>query len=93
MNWHNHAGIATLPMQLAVKFGIPLVFWGEHGWTDLGGMHSMHDFVEYTARFRKDQQMRGMTGMTWLVEKMNLLPSKKWKYSNIPLMKKFLKLI
>ena len=59
MNWHNHAGIATLPMQLAVKFNIPLVFWGEHGWTDLGGMHSMHDFVEYTARFRKDQQMRG----------------------------------
>ena len=32
----NHAGIATLPMQLATKFKIPLVFWGEHGWTDLG---------------------------------------------------------
>lgn len=59
MNWQNHAGIATLPMQLAAKFKIPLVFWGEHGWTDLGGMHSMHDFVEYTARFRKDQQLRG----------------------------------
>jgi N-acetyl sugar amidotransferase len=59
MNWQNHAGIATLPMKLAVQFKIPLVFWGEHGWTDLGGMHSMHDIVEYTARFRKDQQQRG----------------------------------
>ncbi|MDC1293896.1 N-acetyl sugar amidotransferase, partial [Candidatus Puniceispirillum sp.] len=59
MNWHNHAGIATLPMQMAAKFKIPLVFYGEHGWTDLGGMHSMRDLVEYTARFRKDQQMRG----------------------------------
>lgn len=59
MNWHNHAGIATLPMQMAAKLNIPLVFYGEHGWTDLGGMHSMHDMVEYTARFRKDQQMRG----------------------------------
>lgn len=60
MNWHNHAGIATVPMQMAANLNIPLVFWGEHGWTDLGGMHSMNDFVEYTARFRKDQQMRGI---------------------------------
>ncbi len=59
MNWQNHAGIATVPMQMAVRMGIPLVFWGEHGWTDLGGMHSMHDLVEYTARYRKDQLLRG----------------------------------
>lgn len=59
MNWQNHAGIATVPMKAAVQFGIPLVFWGEHGWLDIGGMHSMHDMVEWTARFRKDQQLRG----------------------------------
>lgn len=59
MNWQNHAGIATVPMQIAAKMNIPIVFYGEHGWTDLGGMHSMHDFVEYTARFRKDQLLRG----------------------------------
>ncbi|HEX9646784.1 MAG TPA: N-acetyl sugar amidotransferase [Alphaproteobacteria bacterium] len=59
MNWQNHAGIATVPMRVAVQHGIPLVFWGEHGWTDLGGMHSMHDMVEYTARYRKDQLLRG----------------------------------
>ncbi len=59
MNWQNHAGIATVPMKTAVQYGIPLVFWGEHGWTDLGGMHSMHDLVEYTARYRKDQLLRG----------------------------------
>ena len=59
MNWQNHAGIATIPMKLAAKMNIPLVFYGEHGWTDLGGMHSMYDFVEYTARFRKDQLLRG----------------------------------
>ena len=59
MNWHNHSGIMTMPMKIAVKFDIPLVFWGEHGWTDMGGMHSMHDLVEYTARYRKDQCLRG----------------------------------
>jgi len=59
MNWQNHAGIATVPMKMAAQLNIPLVFWGEHGWTDLGGMHSMHDLVEYTARYRKDQLLRG----------------------------------
>ena len=23
MNWHNHAGIATLPMKMAIKMKIP----------------------------------------------------------------------
>ena len=59
MNWHNHAGLMTMPMKMAVLHNIPLVFWGEHGWTDMGGMHSMQDFVEYTARYRKDQALRG----------------------------------
>jgi N-acetyl sugar amidotransferase len=59
MNWQNHAGIATVPMKMAVQQNIPLVFWGEHGWTDIGGMHSMHDLVEYTARYRRDQLLRG----------------------------------
>ena len=59
MNWHGHAGILTMPMKMAAQFDIPLVFWGEHGWTDLGGMLSMHDFPEYTYRYRKDQGLRG----------------------------------
>lgn len=59
MNWHAHGGIATLPMKIAVQFNIPLVFWGEHGFTYVGGMHKLNDFVEYTYRYRKDQFMRG----------------------------------
>ncbi len=27
--WHCHTGIAAYPMQLAIKFNVPLVFWGE----------------------------------------------------------------
>jgi len=38
MNWHCHAGIFTYPMQIAIKYRIPLVFWGEHGFTEHGGM-------------------------------------------------------
>ena len=59
MNWQNHCGIVTLPMRMAVQFDIPIVFWGEHGHADLGGMHSPQDFVEYTRRYRLDQHLRG----------------------------------
>ena len=27
--WHCHAGVYAYPMQIAIKFNIPLVFWGE----------------------------------------------------------------
>jgi N-acetyl sugar amidotransferase len=59
MNWHAHAGIFTQPMKIAAQFNIPLVFWGEHGFTDVGGMLSMSDFPEFTYRYRKDQGLRG----------------------------------
>ena len=38
MNWHAHCGIFTVPIQLAVRYKVPLMMWGEHGFLDLGGM-------------------------------------------------------
>jgi hypothetical protein len=46
-------------MKIAALYNIPLVFWGEHGFTDVGGMLSMSDFPEFTYRYRKDQGLRG----------------------------------
>lgn len=59
MNWHAHCGITTYPVQIAVKFNIPLIVWGEHGYTDMGGMYSMNDFVEMTAKHRLEHLLRG----------------------------------
>lgn len=59
MNWHAHAGIFTYPVQVAVKMNIPLIIWGEHGYTDLGGMFSMKDLIEMTAKFRLEHAQRG----------------------------------
>lgn len=56
---HAHLGINTVPMQIAARFGIPLIIWGEHGFMNLGGMHSYKDMVEYTARYRKEHCLRG----------------------------------
>lgn len=59
MNWHNHCGIFTVPIQVAVRYKVPLMMWGEHGFMDLGGMYSYNDFVEFTAKFRLEHAQRG----------------------------------
>ena len=35
--WPNHLGIFTIPIQIAVKFNIPLVIWGENPQQEYGG--------------------------------------------------------
>ena len=59
MNWHAHCGIFTTPIQVAVRYKVPLMLWGEHGFMDLGGMYSYNDFVEFTAKYRKEHALRG----------------------------------
>jgi|GEM_PF-2053 len=59
MNWHNHIGISTIPMRVAVQTGIPTVIWGEHGYADLCGQFSMNDFVEWSYRNRLEHAGRG----------------------------------
>ena len=59
MNWHAHCGIFTAPIQVAVRYKVPLILWGEHGFMDLGGMYSHNDFVEFTAKFRLEHALRG----------------------------------
>lgn len=59
MNWHNHCGIFTTPIQVAVRYKVPLMMWGEHGFMDLGGMYSYNDFVEFTAKYRLEHALRG----------------------------------
>lgn len=59
MNWHGHSGIFTYPFIVAVEKKIPLVIYGEHGFMDIGGMHSYSDYVEFTQRFRLEHCLRG----------------------------------
>lgn len=59
MSWHAHAGIFTYPIRVAVQQAVPLMIWGEHGFMDLGGMHSYNDFVEFTYRLRREHCLRG----------------------------------
>jgi N-acetyl sugar amidotransferase len=58
--WHEHAGIYTFPVQMAVKYQIPLIIWGEYGFMDLLGMFSHEDFIEMGKKLRMEHGMRGM---------------------------------
>lgn len=59
VTWHYHAGIMTFPIRVAVQYDIPLIVWGEEGFSELVGMHNLDDFVEFTKKKRQEHMMRG----------------------------------
>lgn len=81
MNWHGHIGITTTPVQVAVKYDIPIVIWGEHGYLDLCGQFSLDDYPEMSYRdrlehFARSYEWNYMVGLEGITSAdMNL-----WKY-------------
>lgn len=64
--WHEHAGIYTFPVTIAVLYKIPLIIWGEYGFADLTGMYSHKDYIEMTKKNRQEHGMRGMEAEDFL---------------------------
>lgn len=58
MNWHCHAGIKIFPMQVALRFRIPLVLWGEVTWS-VAGMFDLDDYAQYNKRTVFEHDLRG----------------------------------
>ena len=69
MYWHILAGTLTFPVQVAVKFKIPLIIWGVHGWSDQVGMFSHLDEVEMTEKARKEHGLMGIDARDIISEK------------------------
>ncbi len=80
MNWHGHCGINTIPMKVACLFKIPIVIWGEHGYTDLGGMYSMNDLVEFTYKYRTEHACRGYDWDDMIDVEMGIKAEDLWCY-------------
>ncbi len=59
MYWQVLAGYLTFPVQVAVRFRIPLIIWGVHPWSEQTGMFSHLDEVEMTERCRKEHGLMG----------------------------------
>jgi len=83
MNWHNHCGIKTVPVQVAVRYNIPLVIWGEVVW-DISGMYEPDDFVEYSARVRHEHALRGYEWYDFLNDPVDKLTEKDMLWAKYP---------
>ncbi len=84
MNWHAHCGIFTYPFIIATKFNIPLVFYGEHGFMDIGGMHSYNDYIEFTNRFRHEHALRGYEWTDMMGDKKDPLEENELLWAKYP---------
>lgn len=58
--WHCLAGQTVYPVQIAIKFKIPLIIWGAHQGVDQVGMFSHLDEVEMTRKYRKEHDLMGV---------------------------------
>jgi N-acetyl sugar amidotransferase len=83
MNWHAHCGIFTVPIQVAVRYRIPLIIWGEIAW-DISGMHSPDDFVEFSARMRHEHALRGFEWYDMLNDPRDPLREQDLKWAQYP---------
>ena len=83
MNWHAHCGIETVPTQVATRFKIPLMLWGETAW-DISGMYDPDDFVEYSARIRHEHSLRGFEWYDMLKDPRDPLTEKDLAWAKYP---------
>ena len=83
MNWHAHCGIYTSPVQIAVKFDIPIIIWGEVAW-DISGMYEPDDFVEFSARVRHEHGLRGFEWYDMLDDEEEQLSEKDLLWAQYP---------
>ena len=59
LTWHYHAGIMTVPFQVAVRYQVPLIIWPEH-YGENTGVFTLDDMVEFTKWVRQEHDMRGL---------------------------------
>ena len=58
--WPILAGHSVFPVQIAVKYKIPLIIWGAHQGLEQAGMFSHTHEVEMTRRYRNDHDLFGV---------------------------------
>ena len=59
--WVNHVGMFTFPINIAAKFKIPIVFYGENPQFEYGGPQKNRDNMKMDKRWR--QEFSGMRGL------------------------------
>ena len=80
MYWHSLAGSTVFPVQISVKYKIPLIIWGAHQGLEQVGMFSHYDDVEMTRRYRKNHDLMGVEAENLIETSDNLKESDIFQY-------------
>lgn len=78
--WHCIAGQTVFPVQVAVKYKIPLILWGAHQGIEQTGMFSHEHEVEMTRRYRKNHDLMGYEAEDLISPFSNLSEGDVWQY-------------
>ena len=70
--WPVIAGQTVYPVQVAVKYKIPLIIWGAHQGMEQVGMFSHLNNIEMTRRYREDHDLFGIDAKEIINIKNNL---------------------
>ena len=78
--WPCLAGQTVFPVQIAVKYKVPLIIWGAHQGLEQVGMFSHEHEIEMTRRYRKDHDLMGYEADNLLSIDNNLNEEDIWQY-------------
>jgi len=78
--WHCLAGQTVFPVQIAVRYKVPLIIWGAHQGLEQVGMFSHEHEIEMTKRYRKDHDLMGFDADDLLMIDNNLNEEDIWQY-------------
>ena len=78
--WPCLAGHTVFPVQIAVKYKVPLIIWGAHQGIEQVGMFSHTHEVEMTRRYRKDHDLMGFEADDLLRIENTLTEEDIWQY-------------
>lgn len=71
--WHCHSGIYTYPLRIAVKFNIPLLFWGE----PLADLSSYYDYLNDEIEYEDEKKFN-------MVRNLGISADDMWGMINTP---------
>ena len=78
--WPCLAGQTVFPVQIAIKYKVPLIIWGSHQGLEQVGMFSHTNEVEMTRRYRKDHDLMGFEADDLLLNENTLSEQDIWQY-------------
>ena len=61
LSWFCQSSVPAVTIQVAVQYKIPLIIWGEHGWSHLFGKNADMALLEFTEEERDKLHMRGLS--------------------------------